>query len=212
MKSGSWLTLILTIACIVLFIYRTQSYYSDTAVSSSSVFSVAAEFPQTSPTPSPFPTILINEISSAGTSSGEWVELYNPNLSDINISGWKIADNSSDDLIPDISPIPGQGYSVIVTSNTVVSGIPPSAITIILSSGAIGTGLNNDGDAVFLKNPSDAVIDQMSYGNSTAVFPTPPPYPLLGGSLSRIPNGTDTNTAADWLIDSSPTVGTANSL
>ena len=38
-------------------------------------------------------TIVINEIMPAPASGNEWVELYNPGTTPIDISGWKIDDS-----------------------------------------------------------------------------------------------------------------------
>ena len=74
----------------------------------------------------------------------------------------------------------------------------------------IGNGFNDAWDEVYLKNASSLIIDSMSYGNVTTIFPTPPGAPAANQSLARSPNGTDTDTAADWVIDTSPSLGTAN--
>ena len=112
--------------------------------------------------------------------------------------------------MPTVTPIPAGGYAVIIGSTSTVSGIPSSAITIQLTNATIGSGLNNGGDAVFLKNPTSTTIDSMSYGDNTTIFPTPPTTPGSDQSVARIPNGTDTNSASDWALDTSPTIGEVN--
>ena len=190
------------------------SYFSDSAVSDGNVFAASAEFPTTpTPTTTPPVSIVINEVFEASNNMDEWIELYNPSNSPIAISGWKIADALTSDTFPTVSPIPSNGYAVIVGQNSnVPTSIPSTAITIELGNVPIGSGLNSDGDAVYLRNNSDVLFDQMSYGDNSDVFPTPPPVPSPTQSLSRIPNGTDTNSSADWQLDSSPTIGTENSL
>src|SRR5689334_18891591 len=42
----------------------------------------------------PTPQILINEFMPRPSSGSEWVELFNPNPVDIDLSGWKIDDNT----------------------------------------------------------------------------------------------------------------------
>ena len=155
--------------------------------------------------------IVVNEVNSNGIASGEWVELFNKRNFPINISGWKITDKNNPDTIPDVT-IPANGYAVIVTNNTTVSGIPGSAITITLLDGDIGegNGLQENGDVVGLLNSSNVIIDQMSYGNNHSVFSSPPDEPIAGKTLARHPNGDDTNTAADWVNNSTPSVGVTN--
>lgn len=67
--------------------------------------------------------------------------------------------------------------------------------------------LANDGDELLLLDGL-AVIDALSYGDSTAVF-----TPAIGGvfsgqSLARVPSNCDSDTAADWLPQATPTPGT----
>ena len=137
--------------------------------------------------------IVINEIYPAPISScdqtadsncaKEWIEFYNPTGSDIDLSDYILSDgdgnpksfNSSDKII-------SRDYFIFY---------------------AISGWLNNGGDEVFLKlkNPS-SVIDQVSYGNwPDGNLSDNALKPANGQSISRIPNGTDTdNDAADFQI------------
>lgn len=165
--------------------------------------------PILSPTPTPIPSLVINEVSSDGNPNLEWVEIYNPTASAVDVSGWKIEDGNSDDTFPAVSPIPSGGYGVVIgNASTVV--VPGSAITIILGDANIGSGLNDSGDLVLLRTPTSVIVDAMNYGNVVTVFPTPPAAPDSGESVARIPNGVDTNTSLDWQLDTSPTIGVAN--
>lgn len=163
-------------------------------------------------TPTPEITLMplvINEVSPLGDSTVEWIELYNPNQLPVDISGWKISDNSGTDIIPPVSSIQGLNYGVIVGNASVVV-VPFSATRIQLATSTIGSGLNNTGgDQVVLSNPSDIIIDQMSYGN-VAVFPSPPHIPATGKTLSRIPNGVDTDSGTDWSNSTDPSIGADN--
>ncbi|KKU98147.1 MAG: hypothetical protein UY28_C0007G0036, partial [Candidatus Amesbacteria bacterium GW2011_GWB1_48_13] len=185
------------------------SYFSDSAVSDGNVFAASAEFPTQTPT---FPGLVINEVASAAPGNDEWIEIFNPTGSSVNISGWKISDNTEEDIIPTTSPIPSGGYGVVMSDDGNSSLIPASAVSVILSDSTVGGNLANGGDKVVLKSPDGTTIDQMNYGSDTSIFNPAPDDPSATESLSRIPNGTDTDTAADWQIDSSPTIGTENSL
>ncbi len=119
----------------------------------------------------------------------EWIEIYNPLDTPIDISGWMIVDNNATDTIPTSSPIPAKGFAV-VTGNASTWGywnIPNGVIKIVLPDGKIGDGLANDGDRVILKMPNGTEIDAMSYGNV-----------VEGHILGRVPTGLDTDTVADW--------------
>ncbi len=148
--------------------------------------------------------IVINEVYYQGDNQLEWIELYNKGISSIPLDGWVIQDNTSSDPLPS-STIPAGGFAVIITSNSTVSGISSSAVIIQLSGLTIGNGLANSGDKVILKNSSGLEIDSMSYGSNTTVFT------LLGvdvgHSYERIPAGTDTNSANDFIDQSSSTPG-----
>ncbi len=190
----------------LIFFTFSGSFFTDTATSTGNSFTAWI------PTPPPLLHLVINEVSPTGRDKNEWVELFNPTNSSINISGWKIADALTDDTFPaTTSAIPANGFAVLIGNNSNVSGIPPSALKITLTNATIGSGLNDSGDTVTLKNPADSVIDQMSYGNaSPSAFPSPPAAPNSGKTVSRHPNGVDTDTSSNWLTNTSPTLGTAN--
>ncbi|MDP3941880.1 MAG: lamin tail domain-containing protein [bacterium] len=194
------------LAVSLLFVQITQAFFSDTASSLSNTFAAAAEFP-----PLTSAALKINEFSSHGGASIEWVELINPTGSSVDVSGWSIEDNNLSDVFPTVSPIPPGGFAVVVPNSSSLS-VPGSAVKITLGTGNIGNGLADDGDRIILKDASATEIDKVSYGDDTFIFPTPVPAPGASQSAARIPNGFDTDSASDWQIDSTPTVGTTNSL
>ncbi len=210
--------------------------FVDSATSTNNTFSAASEFATPSatititgtetltltPTTSEVPAIattgaiVINEVSSNGSASAEWVELYNPTSTSINISDWRIGDQNTfdspaddDDTIPSVAAIPPGGFAVVVTNNTLVS-VPGSALTIVIPNGTIGSGLNETGDSVVLRNSANAIIDTTNYGTQNSFFTGQPSAPGSGESISRNPNGVDTSTGADWILDTSPTLGIIN--
>jgi predicted extracellular nuclease len=234
MKRFIFITLLFYTAFFTFISYSTsKAYFASMAAASGNTFTAASEFPTTtpeatptasvtpsiteSPTPSPTPTgtLVINEFSSGGDNNSEWVEIYNGTGSTVDISGWKIADKNAfdaaeDDTIPTTPQIPAGGYAVIVTSSSIVTGIPGSATTIHLTNGTIGSGLNNNGDSIYLKNASNTIIDSLSFGSDTTIFSSPPAAPSAVQTLARTPNGFDSNTATNWTIDTSPTIGVGN--
>jgi hypothetical protein len=109
------------------------------------------------PTPVGVRTVIINEIAWAGTSSSysndEWIELYNPGATSINITGWRL--RSFTDSTPNIllsGTIPPGGYFLLEQgSDNVVSDIKADQIY---------TGnLSNSGEALFLLDGSGRIID-----------------------------------------------------
>lgn len=194
----------------LVFTQITHALFTDSASSNSNTFTAAAEFPSGPPLTSA--ELKINEVFQAGSALDEWIEIYNPTTSSVDISGWSISDNTATDVLPSVSPVLPNGYALIKPNggSATASG---STILVQLSDTQIGGSLAQGGDEITLRNTGSLEIDKMSYGsNLSADFPTPLPTPPAGSSFSRIPNGTDTNSNTDWQLDSSPTIGTVNSL
>ena len=166
--------------------------------------------------------LVVNEIypsvsASKGTeTSNEWVEIYNPTASSVDISGWQICDGAVStpcDSIPAATPvIPSHGFALVANSVSTWSsfwpGTPAGAIKIGLGTTIGSNGLDNAGDRVILKDATVAhnVIDSMSYGSDTSLFTLP--APKIGISLARIVKGYDTDTANDWVLNNTPNPGT----
>lgn len=138
----------------------------------------------------------------------EWVEIYNPTDTPINISGWIIGDNGSEDIIPDSGSVPAHGFAVITGSGATWGywNIPAEVIKIALPDGKLGNGLANDGDRVIIKKPGGEEVDAMSYGGDTYAFNPACPDIAEGHILGRQPNGYDTNQASDWKDFALPSV------
>ncbi len=129
----------------------------------------------------------------------EWVEIYNPNNTPVDISGWNIEDNTWNDVIPASDPIPAHGFAVITGQATTWDywQIPDEVVKIVLNEN-IGNGLGNSGDRVILMTPDTSIVDMMSYGGDTFAFDPSCPAVAQGHMLARVPTGHDTDTAADW--------------
>lgn len=100
-----------------------------------------------------YPTIFINELypnptSSQSESEDEYIELYNPNNSPLDLSGWLIKDSSGKTYIIKNSLIAPGGFAVFYSSETHIS-------------------LNNTGDIVSLYSPAGDLKDQSTdYGDA----------------------------------------------
>ncbi len=106
-------------------------------------------------------SVIISEVAWAGTkssSSDEWIELYNPGSSPVNLSGWAlgISDSYSSSItrinLPNVS-LPGQSFYIIAANAEVFQ--PGVTINQIAS-----LGLNNSGEKITLYDSSGAPIDQ----------------------------------------------------
>jgi len=154
--------------------------------------------------------VVINEVYYHGSAEKEWVELYNASSGTVNLKGWQIFDNYSEDDLPNVNLASGKFAVIFYDHNN--DGLPaigfsidPGAVLIALNS-PIGNGLADVGDKVVLKDNADQEIDAMSYGNDTSVFTLA--GVANGNSLARKPKGIDTDTAGDWEDLATPNPGT----
>ena len=160
--------------------------------------------------------LVINEVyydvdgSHGSEPNNEWVEIYNPTSSAVNIKDWQICDNGScDTLVSSDLDIPANGYAVI-TEDASTWGfwtVPGSAVKIVLGS-PIGGGLANTGDHLILRDDGGTEIDAMSYGTDTTQLNPACPDVVSGHSLARKPAGQDLDINSDFEDLSSPNPGT----
>jgi hypothetical protein len=163
--------------------------------------------------------LVINEVDydQIGTDSAEFFEIYNPtagNVSLENVSAFLI--NGSDSMeyaefdLTEAGFLEPGGY-VIVGSSTVV---PPMGVQRVdMASGVF----QNGPDGVLLEYTTTAtVLDSMTYegviaGVTEGGSGTVADSNVANGSVSRLPNGSDTNdNAADFGLTSTSTPGAAN--
>ncbi len=126
--------------------------------------------------------VLINEFLPDPNTlwTEEWVELYNPQALDADLSGYILDDITSGGTSPYSIPagtvIPGYGY-------------------LVLYQGATGVGLNNAGDTVNLLKPDGVtVIDFYTYTSSS----------------DDISYGRESDGSPIWITFDTPTPGAAN--
>ena len=161
---------------------------------------------------------VINEVyydvasSKGGRTLNEWVEIYNPTGSSVDISGWRICDNAGCDTLPNGTPVlPPHGFAVISDSPTTWTtywNMPPAAILIPLNNAIGSNGLSNSGDSVILKDASNTILDAISYGNDTSILNPSIPLTKKGFSIARIIKGFDNDTARDFIVNIAPNPGT----
>ena len=118
--------------------------------------------PSSTPTlPTPFPpqAVLINEIAWAGTiasANDEWIELHNPGLDPIDLTGWRMSDGGDISFALSGSLL-GYGYFLLErTDDTTVSD---------LRADRIYTGsLRNTGEQLELLGPGGEIVDTANSG------------------------------------------------
>ena len=118
-----------------------------------------SSIPIPTPSPTPMPNItypegiFINEIlpsPEGADETNEWIELYNKNNFDINLSDWKIQDTQGTTttyILPKDAKILANGYLVLNRPDTKII-------------------LNNENDGLNLMLPDDKIIDSVSYNSA----------------------------------------------
>lgn len=192
-------SLFVTVAAAFMAFGSTGAYLSDAVTVSGNQLSAGSW--QT-----PSARIIINEVYYDG--SAEWIELYNAGNATADIKNWNICDNANHCGV--LNPnqktdlLPGS-FVVVSHSASDLNGwsIPSTTEKIYYSGSRIA--FNDDGDSVKLSDGSGLTIDQMSYGSDVSIFKlkgVPDKHSLTRGTL-----GVDTDTAADFIDNASPTPG-----
>jgi hypothetical protein len=157
--------------------------------------------------------IVINEVLYDAAGSGtdgdlEWVELYNGTDVDVDLVGWSLMDGASGDVLPTLV-IPARGFAIVAATDAFFGAYPDFTGALAMLGGRPGNGLGNDGDALFLLDPSGRAVDAVSWGdNAFALDPAVGDVPE-GHSIEREVAGRDSDTASDWIDNESPSPGMA---
>lgn len=131
-------------------------------------------------------SIRLNEIVSDPISGNELVELYNNSTSAVDLSGGSICD---------VSNIGCKALSGLISGHDWL-------VADLLSD----RYLNNEGDAVILKDNNNGILDQITYGTNTIFAPE------KGQSLIRKIDGLDADLDNEWAVTNKITLGYANEL
>ncbi|KAA3614450.1 MAG: hypothetical protein DWQ01_01745 [Planctomycetota bacterium] len=175
------------------------------------------------PIPAPLPKVSINEVMSdnGGTLSDEmgefedWVELYNGESSDVDLSGWYLSDRAGNPRqwrIPDGTVIPAGGYLLIWCDEDLLDG--PLHADFKISAGGEGVYLWHNDALVNLQVDSvlvPALAKDRSYGRlpdgglSLRNFDLPTPAaPNDTGRLELLVTGTCPGPAQIQVLGASP--------
>ena len=137
-------------------------------------------------------TPVINEFTAKGS---EWVEIYNPTGSPVDLMGWYLTDAGACG-----SPTTTIGMETLAASGFFV---------VASSDDGDNFSLSNDGDVLRLCDDGDGEIDVVGFGDEGSA----PIGPSAGTqySTARVSDGVDTNNdGRDFNLDATPTQGTAN--
>ena len=141
--------------------------------------------------------IVINEInynSAANFNSDDWIELYNPNPYEVDLSLWQLKDNEDTHVytIPVGTAIAGEGFIVAVKDAEDYSAVFPEVENYI---GELGFGLGSSGDSVRLYDANDILQDQVSY---TSESPWPSCANDTGYTLELMDPTLDNSNGQNW--------------
>jgi uncharacterized repeat protein (TIGR01451 family) len=168
-------------------------------------------------TPSTVSNLLITEVyyntTQVPEDANEWIEIYNPTTNAVDLTGWSIRDTAPGavDALPAAIINPGEFIIIAADTNVFLAANPAYVGQLLeIADGRIGSGLNNFGDGVLLRNAASVTVDAVSYGASTAAFSPSVPTVAAGRSIARDPANNDTNTRNDWANQATPDPGAGN--
>ncbi|HUF40018.1 MAG TPA: lamin tail domain-containing protein [Anaerolineales bacterium] len=174
--------------------------------------------------------LLITEVlydPSASQGEVEWIEIFNPTGDVIALDDYKIGDEETIGGSEGMFQFPagaviGVGQTVVIAKNAFDfkagfgfdpdfefsdSGSPvPDMVKYAAWAGG-SVSLTNSGDEVLLLDIFDDLVDAVSWGNSNWAFDPDVAGVPKGTSIERSPAYVDTDSAADWLAQPSPTPG-----
>ena len=144
--------------------------------------------------------------------NNEWVELYNGTNETVDLSGWKLVDNTATSTLPEGTLLPAGEFLIITATSSTAGFWPdiPEDVEIIVLGSLIGNSLAAGGDVVLLRDDEDTLVDAVSWGSNTTAFDPSVPGVTQGESVARILLTVDTDTAADWEERGIPSPGLAD--
>ncbi|WP_044889642.1 lamin tail domain-containing protein [Myxococcus hansupus] len=155
--------------------------------------------------------VVISEVSGAGVGSSleDFIELHNPTILDVDMSGWQVQyrtaawDSSAINFtvlttLPPGSVIPARGY-FLVGSNGYAASNPSVPPDVVWGSTNIASGVGNvrlgTGRLGTQPTDRDGLVDALGYGVGRSVPETNPgpAHPAAGGSVERKAQPTSTS-------------------
>ena len=132
--------------------------------------------------------LVVNEIMYAPASgNSEWVELYNKSEKNINLKNFTISDNSTPNLITDGTKILLPNNFILIAKDSSIFQNYNIKGNVIVTNFA---SLNNNGDAVVIKDSLNRIIDSVNYSPSWGGE--------NGNSLERVSVSLNSNSPSNW--------------
>ncbi len=140
--------------------------------------------------------VVINEVmynAPASANSKDWIELYNPQSVEQNISGWILKDNNNSHTftIPSNTKISANGFIVLCSDTSVFKNIHPD-IKKIAGNFSFGFG---DSDQVRIYTSNNILVDSVNYSNKS---PWPAEADGNGYSLVLLNPEADHTSPSNW--------------
>jgi hypothetical protein len=150
----------------------------------------------------PLANVVINEInynSHPDLEAGDWIELYNPNDFEIDLSGCILKDENTMDntfIIQESQVLGAKSFIVLCESISEFKSVHPDVANCIGDfGGATGFGLSGSGEKLQLLNHLNHILDEVTYDDSV-------PWPIeadgQGYTLELIDSDTDNSVAENW--------------
>ena len=133
--------------------------------------------------------VVFNEIHyhpAGGGSAAEFIELYNQNSVDVELSGWELQGAGSF-VFPKKSLIQGRSFLVIA--------VDPATLGVPGALGPLTGSLSDGGERLTLRNHNGRIMDQIDYNDR---FPWPVGADGSGASLSKRDPLTSSGAASGW--------------
>lgn len=175
MNKGIFILLILFIIFLGILSYKiTNAFFSDTETSTNNLFAAASVFGSPTPTPTSTPSpstdhLVISEVQIRGANANQdFVELYNPTNSSVDLNGWQIQKKTSSGTISSLVLI-GSGKSIPAHGFFLWANDQSGFSTTV---GADVSNSNNlsENNSIALEDPSDVIIDRVGWGNGNNQF------------------------------------------
>ena len=176
------------------------------------------------------PTLLITEVyydTPGDESQEEWLEIANVGTAVLPLNNIKIGDEESSGGSEGMKRFPAESViesgQVIVVAQTAVGfhtlfgfnpdyeisdsdpNVPDMRRYLLWATGDVA--LANDGDEVLLLDERNLIIDNLSYGDSSRFFNPAITDVVAGVSIERVPANCDSDSAADWRPQDTPSPG-----
>ena len=152
--------------------------------------------------------IVINEInynSPDDVDPGDWVELYNPNIYPVDISGWYFEDESGDFFsLPSGTIMPPDSYYLLVEEEALFFSVFPGMANVIgdFAKKPSDFKLSGKGERITLSNAAGVLIDEVDFDDKS---PWPEEADGNGPTLQLITPDLDNNVPESWVaIEATP--------